>query len=274
MNSQFTDEAFNQAQGSNSLINKIRALFRLADPKRGATPEEAKTALAKAQELMTRHGIQMACVGNADEQHAQPSWDFQKETYKTGRQRYEQDRYIYWILEKCFGVKVYFSSYGEYVETKRKSKYGRTGLGDSSKTYVKRHAFVLVGDTMDVEVAKMAIDFLHPTMRRSYLDFCKATGTKFNVSDANRHYEGIMDGYVKASEQGQELARSQAKKKDADAYSIVLVDKKNALAAFAKKNVKATSGTRARCTNGSAAAYDSGYRTGKNLDINTGRRIA
>jgi hypothetical protein len=274
MNSQFTEEAFNQAQGSNSLINKIRALFRLADPKRGATPEEAKTALAKAQELMTRHGIQMASVGNADEQNQQPSWDFKKETYQTGRQRYEQDRYIYWILEKCFGVKVYFSSYSEYVDVPpRKSKYGNTSFR-STKTYVKRHAFVLVGDAMDVEVAKMAIDFLHPTMRRSYLDFCKATGTKFNVRDAHTHYQGIMDGYVKASDQGQELARAQAKKKDADAYSIVLVDKQNALAAFVKKNVKATGGTSARCTNGSAAAYESGYRTGKSLDINTGRRIA
>lgn len=253
-----TEESFNKAQGDNSLINKIRALFRLADPKRGATPEEAKTALAKAQELMTRHGIQMASVGNAEEKNQQPSWDFKKETYQTGRQRYEQDRYIYWILEKCFGVKVYFSSYGEYVKNK----------------YVKRHAFVLVGDVMDVEVAKMAIDFLHPTMRRSYLDFCKATGTKFNVADAHTHYQGIMDGYVKASDQGQELARTQAKKKDADAYSIVLVDKKNALAAYVKKNVSSTSGTRARSTNGSAAAYESGYRTGKSLDINTGRRIS
>lgn len=257
------NDSFASAQGANPLINKIRGLFRLADPSRGATPEEAKLALAKAQELMTKHGIEMATVGDADDQeHNKPSegFKFAKETFRTGRQRYEQDRYIYWILEKCFGVKCYFSTYSE------RSKTG---------SWVTRHSYILVGEELDREVAKMVIAYLHPTMRRSYLDFVKASGRRFNVADAHAHYRGIQDGYLTASDQGQALARSRAKKADADAYALALVDKENALVAFVETimtNVK--KGKRTRANYGAAASYDSGKRTGAGLDINVGNRIA
>ena len=42
------------------ILDKIRKLLRLADRSRGSTENEAKVALAKAQELMTRHNIDSA----------------------------------------------------------------------------------------------------------------------------------------------------------------------------------------------------------------------
>jgi len=257
------DDSFANAQGANALINKIRGLFRLADPTRGASPEEAKSALAKAQELMTRHGIDMTSVGDHDDQgfnKADEGFKFAKETFHTGRQRYEQDRYIYWILERCFGVKCYFSSYSE------KSSTG---------SWVSRHSYILVGEELDRELAKLVIAYLHPTMRRSYLDFCKASGRKFSVADAHAHYRGIQDGYMTASEQGQALARSRAKKADADAYALVLVDKHNALMAYTEAVMgKVTKGRGLRCNRGAQDSYESGHRAGASMDINTGRRLA
>lgn len=262
-NNSTDDESFASAQGANSLVNKIRGLFRLADPTRGASPEEAKTALAKAQELMTKHGIEMATVGDHDDQgFNKPSegFKFGKETFNTGRQRYEQDRYIYWILERCFGVKCYFSTYGE-----------RSSTG----SWVSRHSYILVGEELDREVAKLVIAFLHPTMRRSYLDFCKVSGRKFSVADAHAHYRGIQEGYLTASEQGQALARSRVKKADADAYALVLVDKNNALMAYVEDVMtNVGKGRRTRANFGSQESYASGHRTGSSLDINVGSRLA
>jgi len=42
------------------ILDKVRKLLRLADRSRGSTENEAKVALAKAQELMTRHNIDSA----------------------------------------------------------------------------------------------------------------------------------------------------------------------------------------------------------------------
>ena len=44
------------------ILDKVRKLLRLADRSRGSTENEAKVALAKAQELMTRHNIDSALL--------------------------------------------------------------------------------------------------------------------------------------------------------------------------------------------------------------------
>jgi hypothetical protein len=49
-------------RNQNDILDKIRKLLRLADRSRGSTENEAKVALAKAQELMTRHNIDSALL--------------------------------------------------------------------------------------------------------------------------------------------------------------------------------------------------------------------
>ena len=50
----------NTNKPKSDILDKIRKLLRLADRSRGSTENEAKVALAKAQELMTRHNIDSA----------------------------------------------------------------------------------------------------------------------------------------------------------------------------------------------------------------------
>jgi hypothetical protein len=49
-------------KSESDILDKIRKLLRLADRSRGSTENEAKVALAKAQELMTRHNIDSALL--------------------------------------------------------------------------------------------------------------------------------------------------------------------------------------------------------------------
>ncbi len=49
-------------KSESEILEKIRKLLRLADRSRGSTENEAKVALAKAQELMTRHNIDSALL--------------------------------------------------------------------------------------------------------------------------------------------------------------------------------------------------------------------
>ena len=60
-------------------LRKVRALLNLADQKRGGTPEEAALAAAKAQEIMTKFGIDVGAADYDSEQKkldAEPIRDF------------------------------------------------------------------------------------------------------------------------------------------------------------------------------------------------------
>lgn len=249
---------------NDALLNKIKALLRLADPKRGASEAEAQLALSKAQELMTLHGIEQVHLGFDDEEVAKQNFNFEKQTFKTGRQRYEQDAYIWRIIEQCFGVKMLQSSYSEYVKTKR--HYG---------AYKSRQAWIILGTPLEVEIAKAVIEYLHPTMRRSCRDYIKRTGKQWSANIAYSHYAGITSGYITASEEGQKLARGQATKKDADAYALVLVSKKDALAKFTKELYPNTKYARGAQENyiGDHGAFNDGFECGSKMQLQNDNKL-
>lgn len=70
------------------IIDRIKKLLRLADVKRGATPEEAANAAAKAQALLFEHNLSMASLGDLGkeerpEEIEQQNADLSNATYQT-----------------------------------------------------------------------------------------------------------------------------------------------------------------------------------------------
>ncbi len=61
-----------------NILDKIRKLLRLADRSRGATENEAKVALSKAQELMTRHNIDSVLFRMEHGESGSPSFKVDK----------------------------------------------------------------------------------------------------------------------------------------------------------------------------------------------------
>jgi glutamate-1-semialdehyde 2,1-aminomutase len=116
-----------------SIINKIRNLFKMADPANGASQNETEIAMRKAKELMTRHGIEQMHIED------KPAEAFQQETINTGRRRRDEDRWIPTVIHQVFEVKVLF-----------------TQAWDSAK-HTYRHAYLFVGEPVDVlETSRVA----------------------------------------------------------------------------------------------------------------------
>ena len=89
------------------MLEKVRALLNKADPERGATIPEQEAAMAKARELMTKHGIDMMDASVNDES----CFDIGRTDWACDRGRRNADSSVAQVLKECFGVSIVFSSY-------------------------------------------------------------------------------------------------------------------------------------------------------------------
>jgi hypothetical protein len=87
------------------ILDKIRKLLRLADRSRGATENEAKVALAKAQELMTRHNIDSVLFRMEHGEPGAGSFTVDKGKVDLPKTLNPADFQILSILQKHFNVR-------------------------------------------------------------------------------------------------------------------------------------------------------------------------
>src|SRR5210317_2127219 len=90
------------------ILDKVRKLLRLADRSRGATENEAKVALSKAQELMTRHNIDSALLRMEAGEKA--GIDVTKGLYELPKSLNPADMLILSLLQSHFNVRVILMS--------------------------------------------------------------------------------------------------------------------------------------------------------------------
>jgi hypothetical protein len=234
------------------LIEKIRNLLKLADVSRGATPEEASAAMAKAQQLITKHKIDLMLLEETQEERQQ--FNFTHEYVVQDRtQRYDYDSNIARVLINCFGVKVLWSK--EWFNGKM------------------CHTYLLVGEAIDIELAKIAIPILRDALYRGVMAYLRSIGQKWTAYRAHGFYYGIERGYIEGSEQGRARAMREQTKHNADRYAIVLVNKDSALTRHMEETFKPKA-TRShkKQKDFSWDAYQKGYDQGKALDI-TGKTL-
>jgi len=235
------------------ILRKVVKLLALANPKNGATPAEMQTAMAKAQELMTEHGIGMADVDVATAERelgASPEqFNMTREDVTMPyRDRYDFDLNVGRILKKCFGVRIVFTS--KFVPDQD-----------------TRFAYSILGDEFDVKVAVATLPILHAAMRSGIRAYLKELGQKWTAAVGRPYYDGLEQGYCSGSEQGRARACAQAKKKDTDAYAIVLVDKKEAVCKFVEKEYPTLRNIRSGHSHQNNSAYTRGYTDGKSMDL-------
>lgn len=185
-----------------SLIRKIKALLAKADPRNNATKEEAEEALRKAQELMTRHGIE-----SMDIDQDKDSSSIDHEMYVLSRnQRCDYDNNVSRILSRIFNVGVIFT---------------RVPANDKMC-----NTYILVGNELDRALAREALPILLKAMTLGVSRHLRERGLKWTAPVGQSYYLGVEQGYIHASEQGKARAYEQAKKHEVDRYALVLVDKK------------------------------------------------
>ena len=126
----------------NKLIEKIQKLISLAD---SPNENEAKAAMAKAQELMLKHNIDMRSVESHDSEYI-------NETSETFKREHPYMKHINGILQDFFFVKV--------VKSCRR--------GASFFNYI--------GEKNNVATAVHTKNFLMDTFERLWQDYRKETG--------------------------------------------------------------------------------------------------
>lgn len=229
-----------------SIITKIRNLFKMADPANGATQNETEIAMRKAKELMTRHGIEQMQI-----EDQQPAAEFAQETINTGRRRRDEDRWIPTVIHHVFEVKVLF-----------------TQTWDSAKS-VYRHAYLFVGEPLDVEAAKIALPLIYEAMKTGLNRHLRVTGVKWNTHTANSFFRGVAKGFMEESTHGRQAEMRKFKKEEQDRFAIVIAAKKERIEKWVDENLQTTSRQTRSRAGMDAAAFQHGRQVGSSIDFTT-----
>jgi hypothetical protein len=245
------------AQPKESVLHKIRSLFKMADPANGASQNEMEIAMQKAKELMVRHGLEQMQVGEVSEK-AGPS--VLHERFNTGRKKRDEDRWIPAVLKQVFEVDILFSKVWDAT----------AGVAGGY-----RHIYVFVGTPADVEIAKTVLPVIYAAMSRGLNAHLKARGITWNTSTANSFFRGVADGFIKASVHGQAAAMKAFKKDEQDRFAIVLANKKDAIAKYQKESMNVKKGRQnSSSARHDASAFADGFARGKSIDVTTKLRAA
>jgi len=240
------------------LTEKIRALFKMADPKNGASQNEMETAMRKAKELMDRHGLEQIQVGETSESVAP---GIVHEKVNTERKKRDEDRWIPPVLKKVFEVDILFN----------KTWDPTAGVADGY-----RHCYIFVGTPEDVEMAKLVLPVIYSAMSRGLGAHLRARGITWNTSVANSFFRGVADGFIEASVHGHHAAMKAFNKEEQDRFAIVLASKKDAITkylpkVFPNRTPVRKSASRARHD---LAAHRDGYAKGSAIDLTTKLKAA
>lgn len=234
-------------QNTTTIIEKIRSLFKMADPQNGATANEMEVALRKARELMTRHGIEQMQVGEVREAET-----INKVSINTGRKKRDEDRWIPTVIHQVFDVKVVYSAQWDI-------NVGRSGG--------YRHVYIFVGEQFDIEAARVALPLIYEAMKNGLNRHLRATGKSWNTNTANSFFRGVADGFINESTHGQQAAMRKFKKEEQDRFALVIADKKKRINEWVEQNMDLRSSRSRSRARHDVDAHDHGRRVGASIDF-------
>lgn len=225
---------------NSDILDKIQKLLRLADQSRGATEHEAKVALAKAEELMTRHKIDSAMLRMARGSEDIPGIAVKKEVIDLPKTLNPADLLILSLLQQHFNVRVIL-------------------MHNRSKTPVD-----IIGAWEDVQFATYVFHFLRQTFFRCWNEF-KVTVTS---PDRKSYYRGLHDGLRAAIIEGKRKAEDTASTEERSRYEIVLVDTKAAIERYVTEQYGQLKNRRSRNSRVDSESYRAGKAKGATIRIN------
>lgn len=182
-----------------AILDKVRKLLRLADQSRGATEHEAKVALAKAHEIMTRHNIDSAML-RMEREAAGGGAGFEVGSSKIDLPKTlnPADLLILALLQSHFNVRVIL-------------------LHGRGQTPVN-----IIGTPTDVEYAVFVFHFLRETFFRCWNEFKKTTISP----DRKSYYRGLHDGLKAELNSAKRRAESGYSADQRGKYELMIVDAK------------------------------------------------
>ena len=223
-----------------NILDLIQKLLRLADTSRGATEHEAEAAMAKAEELMTRHKIDSAMLRMAVGSEDLPGIAVEKEVINLPKTLNPADMLILSLLQTYFNVRVVL-------------------FKNSKATPVD-----IIGTWEDVQFAVHVFHFLRNTFLRCWNEF-KTTGS---FPDRKSYYRGLHDGLRTAILEGKKRAESAASSEERSQYQMVLVDTAAALDRYMGEKYGELRTRRRSSSRVHSESYRAGKAQGGRIEIN------
>ena len=220
------------------ILNKVRKLLRLADRSRGATENEAKVAMSKAQILMTRHNIDSALLRT--ETGEKSGLDVTKGLYELPKSLNPADLLILSLLQSHFNVRIILMS-------------------GHRKTPVD-----IIGAPGDVDFAIFALSFLRETFFRCWNEFKK---TAWNPDRAS-YYRGLRDGLHTELSAAKAQAEESYDTDDRNTYALAVVDQNAAITRYVDEHYGKLRSRSQRRRRVDSESYFAGETKGREIRIN------
>jgi hypothetical protein len=221
------------------ILEKIRKLLRLADTSRGATENEAKVALAKAQELMTRHNIDSALL-RMERGEASHGFAVDKGKVDLPKTLNPADLMILSLLQAHFNVKTILMPNGRGTPVD------------------------IIGSPADIDFAIYVFQYLRQTFFRCWNEFKRVHANPDKAS----YYRGLRDGLNTALKEAKKRAEESYGSDERQTYGLVLVDQQAAIKQYVDEHygkLRKRSGAGKKMHSGS---YTAGESRGRTIQIN------
>ena len=222
------------------ILDKIRKLLRLADRSRGSTENEAKVALAKAQELMTRHNIDSVLFRMEHGESGTASFKVDKGKVDLPKTLNPADFMILSLLQSHFNVRCIL-------------------------THTKTATPVdIIGAPEDVDFAIFAFNYLRQTFFRCWNEFKKSA---WNPDKAS-YYRGLRDGINTELKAAKQRAEESYATDQQQTYALVVVDQTAAISRYVDENYGKLRNRASRARRVDSSSYFAGETKGRTIQIN------
>ena len=224
-----------------AILDKVRKLLRLADESRGATEHEAKVALAKAHELMTRHNIDSAML-RMEREAAGGGTGFTVNSSKVDLPKTlnPADLLILSLLQSHFNVRVIL-------------------LHGHKQTPVD-----IIGTPTEVEYAVFVFHFLRETFFRCWNEFKRSTDNP----DRKSYYRGLHDGLKAELDSAKRRAENAYTTDQRGKYQLMVVDAKAIIDRHVAEKYGKLRNRRQKNSRVNSESYVAGKAKGATIRIN------
>ena len=227
-------------KSESDILEKIRKLLRLADTSRGATENEAKVALAKAQELMTRHNIDSALLRMERGETGGASFTVDKGNLDLPKTLNPADLMILSLLQSHFNVKTILMPSGKGTPVD------------------------IIGAPADIDFAIYAFNYLRQTFFRCWNEFKR---THANPDKAS-YYRGLRDGINAELKAAKQRAEESYASDQRQTYGLVVVDQAAAITRYVEDNYGRLRNRNTRARRVDSGSYFAGETKGRTIQIN------
>jgi hypothetical protein len=227
-------------KSESEILEKIRKLLRLADRSRGSTENEAKVALAKAQELMTRHNIDSALLRMERGESGGTGFTVNKGKVDLPKTLNPADIMILSLLQSHFNVKTIL-------------------MPDGRGTPVD-----IIGAAADIDFAIFAFNYLRQAFFRCWNEFKR---THANPDKAS-YYRGLRDGLNAELKAAKQRAEESYATEQRQTYGLVVVDQQAVITRYVEENYGKLRNCNTRSRRLHSGSYTAGETKGRTIQIN------